>query len=273
MILDKKDIPKKLEEFDRLKKNENEIKNFFSKIKIDTPSIFVSINPIKIKLIIPTDLYDNDKNVSGMHPFGSVKTEVLKIKNKKDKLLYHLMDVGGYSNVSQDSESIKVINMNYENIKQLFKNEKIYRDLLKRYDNVVNRKDTIKILIHNITDTVLYIKNTLMQKLFPQCYIDEEKKYIYLFTDTESENDNRFKINYRTKGNLLFPKNEGESQLYSNIYPGRFGNNSINMNNVKEISSKGQKTVKLLIKNMKKHNKTKKSKKTKINKNKTRKSK
>ena len=152
-------------------------------------------------------------------------------------------------------------------VKKLFKKEKIYRDLLNRYDNVVNRKENIKVLIHNINDTVLYVKNTSMQKLFPNAYLDDEKKYIYLFNNTEL--DDRFKLSHRTSSKLLFPKNEGESQLYSNIYPGKFGNNSININNVKEISSKGQEKVKLLIKNMEKKHKTKKNKN--INKRKTKK--
>ena len=95
-----------------------------------------------------------------------------------------------------------------------------------------------------------------MENLFPQSYLDKEGKYIYLF-DNIDMND-RFRISYRTSGKSLFPTHEGEGKLYTNIYPGRFGNNSININNVKEISSKGQKKVKLLIKNMKKPNKTKK---------------
>ena len=104
-------------------------------------------------------------------------------------------------------------------------------------------------------------------KLFPNAYLDDEKKYIYLFNNTEL--DDRFKLSHRTSSKLLFPKNEGESQLYSNIYPGKFGNNSININNVKEISSKRQEKVKLLIKNMEKKHKTKKNKN--INKRKTKK--
>lgn len=256
MILNIKDIPKELEKVDELQKDENKIKNMFSRIKIDTLNVFVSINPIKIKLIIPVDMYDNDKKVLGIHPFGSQQKEVLKIKNKKDKLLYHLMDVGGYSNIPQESESIEVIDMNYNDVKHLFKKEKIYKDLLNRYDDVVNSKGVIKVLIHNINDTVLYIKNSLMENLFPQSYLDKEGKYIYLF-DNIDMND-RFRISYRTSGKSLFPTHEGEGKLYTNIYPGRFGNNSININNVKEISSKGQKKVKLLIKNMKKPNKTKK---------------
>ena len=261
MILNVKDIPKELEKLDELQKDKNKIKNMFSRIKIDTLNVFVSINPIKIKLIIPVDMYDNDKKVLGIHPFGSQQKEVLNIKNKKDKLLYHLMDAGGYSNIPQDSESIEVIDMNYNDVKYLFRKEKIYKDLLNRYDDVVNRKGIIKVLIHNISDTVLYIKNSLMNNLFPHSYLDKEGKSIYLFNNTDM--NDRFRISYRTSGKSLFPTYEGEGQLYTNLYPGRFGNNSININNVKEISSKGQKNVKLLIKSMKKSHKTeKKSHKT-----------
>jgi len=256
MILNVKDIPKELEKLDELQKDKNKIKNMFSRIKIDTLNVFVSINPIKIKLIIPVDMYDNDKKVLGIYPFGSQQKEVLNIKNKKDKLLYHLMDVGGYSNIPQESESIKVLDINYKDVKKLFRKEKIYKDLLNRYDDVVNRTDVIKVLIHNISDTVLYIKNSMMKNLFPQSYLDKEGKSIYLFNNTDM--NDRFRITYRTSGKSLFPIHEGEGPLYTNLYPGRFGNNSININNVKEISSKGQKKVKLLIKNMKTQNKTKK---------------
>ena len=254
-----KDIPNILQKLDELKKNKNQIKYTFSRIKVNTLNCFISKNPKKIKLIIPVERYDDDKMVSGIYPFGSTKKEILKTKNSKDELLYHLMDVGGYSSVPQDSKSIQIIEVDYTHIKEIFKKENIYNDLLKRYEVVIGKQDKIKVLIHNINETVLYIKNRYMQQLFPESYLDEEKKYIYLFHNTEL--DDRFKLSYRTSGNSLFPKNEGESQLYSNIYPGRFGNNSINMNNVKEISNKGQKKVKSLLQCIKKK-KTKKNKKS-----------
>ena len=62
-------------------------------------------------------------------------------------------------------------------------------------------------------------------------YLDKEGKSIYLFNNNDM--NDRFRISYRTSGKSLFPTHEGEGQLYTNIYPGRFGNNSININNVK----------------------------------------
>ena len=84
-----KDIPNILQKLDELKKNKNQIKYTFSRIKVNTLNCFISKNPKKIKLIIPVERYDDDKMVSGIYPFGSTKKEILKTKNSKDELLYH----------------------------------------------------------------------------------------------------------------------------------------------------------------------------------------
>ena len=88
-----------------------------------------------------------------------------------------------------------------------------------------------------------------MSSLFPSAYLDNKREYIFLFNNTKLEK--RFKINYRTKGKTIFPKTTNGNTLYSNIYYKRYGNNSINMNNINEISKNGQIQVKQFIKKMK----------------------
>ena len=243
-----KNIPKKLEQFDETQADEKRVKRYLSRIKLDSLDAFVSKNPIKIKLMIPVDMYDNNK-VIGIHPFEDKKAEILNTHKMNGDKMYHLMDVGGYSNISQNSSSIEVISIRHNVIKKLLITDKIYKDLFERYDNLVGKKGKINVVIHYINNTALYIKNELMPSLFPSAYVDNKREYIFLFKNTDLEK--RFKINYRTKGNTLFPKTTNGNTLYSNIYYKRYGNNSINMNNINEISKNGQIQVKQFIKKMK----------------------
>ena len=244
-----KNIPKKLEQLDETYADEKKVKRYLSRIKLDSLDAFVSKNPIKIKLMIPDDMYDNNKKVIGIHPFDDKEPEILKTHKTNGDKLYHLMDVGGYSNISEKSEDIEVISITYNVIKKLLITDKIYKDLFKRYDNLVGKKGKINIVIHYINNTALYIKNELMSSLFPSAYLDNKREYIFLFYNTNLEK--RFKINYRTNEKTIFPKTKNDNTLYSNIYYKRYGNNSINMNNVNEISKKGQTQVKQFIKKMK----------------------
>ena len=50
-----KDIPNILQKLDELKKNKNQIKYTFSRIKVNTLNCFISKNPKTIKLIIPVE--------------------------------------------------------------------------------------------------------------------------------------------------------------------------------------------------------------------------
>ena len=244
-----KKIPEKLAKFDETCADENKINRYLSRINLDSLDAFVSKNPIKIKLMIPVDMYDNVKKVIGIHPFDDKKPEILKTHKTNGDKMYHLMDVGGYSNISEKSEEIEVISITYNVIKKLLITDKIYKDLFKRYDNLVGKKGQINVVIHYINNTSLYIKNELMSSLFPSAYLDNKREYIFLFNNTKLEK--RFKINYRTKGKTIFPKTTNGNTLYSNIYYKRHGNNSINMNNINEISKNGQIQVKQFIKKMK----------------------
>ena len=248
-------IPKKMKLLDDNQDDESAIKSWISKLKINNNNIFVSKSPTKIKLIIPIDKYDNSK-VIGIHPFGSKQEETLYTHNKKGEEIYHMMDVGGYSNISREHHYIKILDISYSRFKKYCMKYPIYKDLCKRYEKVVGKTITVKIVIHIIKETVLYINNSLMPRLFPESHLNDEKTHIVLFNNSDLEH--YFKLSYRTSGKELFPKKLGASILYSNIYPGRFGNNSININNVKEISKKGQQNVMKIIKNIKHKKKTQK---------------
>tara|TARA_B100000424_G_scaffold271728_2_gene276294 strand:- start:3258 stop:4082 length:825 start_codon:yes stop_codon:yes gene_type:complete len=252
-------IPKKMELLDKNQDDESAIKSWISKLKINNNDIFVSKSPTKIKLIIPIDKYDNSK-IIGIHPFGSKQQETLCTHNKKGEEIYHMMDVGGYSNISRKHPSIKILDIPYSTFKTCCMKYPIYKDLCKRYEKVVGKTIMVKIMIHIIKDTVLYINNSVMPRLFPESHLNDEKTHIVLFNNSHLEH--YFKLSYRTSGKELFPKKLGASILYSNIYPGRFGNNSININNVKEINNKGQKNVMKIIKHIKQKKKTQKKRKT-----------
>ena len=184
-------------------------------IRDSTKDIFVSKSPTKIKLVIPIDRYDSS-SVVGIHPFGSKQPEVLTPHNKKGEEIYHLMDAGGYSNISREHSSIKVLHLPYITFKKASMKYPIYRDLCKRYEKVVGKTVMVKVVLHSIQDTVLYINNTLMPRLFPDAHFNDEKTHIYLFNNSHLEK--RFMLSYRTSGSLLFPKKLGASLLLSLIH-------------------------------------------------------
>jgi len=237
-------IRDKLEEFDIKGVNEKQIKNYFFKLHINNENTFVSKTPSKLKLLLPIEIYNNHKNIVGVHPFDSNEPEILKTHNKHNKKIYHFMDVGGYSNMPCDSTAIKLYNTTYNQLMNMFTGHPMYEALLKRYSKVVGTESPVQVVIHKIKDTVLYINNSIMSTTFPDAYLDG--KTLFLFKTQDK--DERFKLSHRTTGKKLFPNKVKQSNLYSNIYPGRFGNNSININNVNEINTKGQKFVRKCIK-------------------------
>ena len=249
-----KEVSNKLFEFESKGVSDETIKKYYSKLDIDNKDYFVSKNPDKIKILIPPEMYGDTTEVVGIHPFDTNKGEILKKTNKKNKTLYHFMDVGGYSSVPDDSQAIKIYNIEYEHLKDLFAGNKMYEDLLKRYIKVNGNPEDdegIDVVVHKVPDTVLYVNNSVMSDVFKDAHLDDDKKTIYLFKDNDLDNDKKFKISKRTNGGNLFPEKMGKTILYSNIYPGKFGNNNININNVNEINSEGQSYVQKIIKELK----------------------
>ena len=249
-----KEVSNQLCEFESKDSSEEEIKKYFSELNLDTKDYFVSKNPYKIKLLIPPDMYGNNTEVVGIHPFDTEKGEILKKTNKKNKTLYHFMDVGGYSSVPDDSQAIKIYNIEYEVLKDLFAGNKMYEDLLKRYNKVNGNPEYdegIDVVVLKIVDTTLYVINSVMPTVFNNAYLDNDKKTIYLFKNKDQDNDKKFKISKRTNESNLFPVKIDKTVLYSNIYPGKFGNNNININNINEINGEGQKFIKNIIQKLK----------------------
>lgn len=222
---------------------------------IDNDTIILGNRPTKLKLLIP-EKYEG--LMKGLHP-DKDKTENIINKMEDGDTKYNFIDNGGYSSIKKSKNvhtgEVKITNVKLKHLIHEANYVSLYSDMIARLKNLylndinldIHEVMEFKIIIHKVQDTTLNIKNSLMTTVFPELYSEP------LYKDGKFKNyviklyphNNYFTINERLLSDeipIFIPYgrkqcNNNSGELYTNIYAGGFGNNSINKGNLKELQN------------------------------------
>lgn len=222
---------------------------------IDNDTIIVGNRPTKLKLLIPENY---DGLMKGLHP-DKDKTENIINRMEDGDTKYNFIDNGGYSSIKKSKNDqtgeVLITNVKLGHVIRDSNYVSLYSDMIDRLKNLylndvkLDIQDIIefKIIIHKVQDVTLNIKNSLMTTVFPELYGESSykdgkfKNYVIKLYP----HNNYFTINERLLSSeipIFIPYTRKQCSnnfgpLYTNIYAGGFGNNSINMGNLKELQN------------------------------------
>ena len=222
---------------------------------IDNDTIIVGNKPIKLKLLIPQSYVGL---LRGLHP-DQYKSDNIVHQMEDGDIKYNFIDNGGYSSIKKSKNDktgeVFISNVKLGHVIQDPKYAEIYSDMIGRLQNLylndlkLDLQEIMKfsIAIHKVQDVSLNIKNSLMTTVFPQLYsvpLYKDgifKNYViklYQHNDYFGINDRFLSCEIAEFVPYTAKQCTNESGvLYTNIYAGGFGNNSINMGNLKELQN------------------------------------
>ena len=222
---------------------------------IDNDTIIVGNRPTKLKLLIPENYQGLMK---GLHP-DKEKTENIINRMEDGDIKYNFIDNGGYSSIKKSKNDqtgeVYITNVKLGHVIRDPNYVSLYSYMIARLKNLylndvkVDIHDIMefKIIIHKVQDVTLNIKNSLMTTVFPQLYgepLYKDGKFKNYVIKLYPHND-YFTINERLLSSeipIFIPYgrkqcSNNSGSLYTNIYAGGFGNNSINIGNLKELQN------------------------------------
>lgn len=221
---------------------------------IDNDNIVIGIKPKKLKLLIPKKYKGI---IKGLHPDKEKLENIVHEKDNDEK--YNFIDNGGYSSIKKSknitTKEIYFTNVKLKNIINDSNFASLYFNMISRLDDIylndikLNREELMEfyLVIHTVQDITLNIKNSEMINVFPELYAkpsfknDKFKNYeiklyekndYFTVTDRLSSIEIDNYIPYTVEHH-----NNHSGTLYTNIYALGFGNNSINMDNLKEFQN------------------------------------
>ena len=229
---------------------------------IDNDNIILGNKPKKLKLLISKKYKGILK---GLHPDKEKTENILHEKDGDEK--YNFIDNGGYSSIKKSkndtTKEVYITNVKLGDVINDSNFSSLYSELISRVDHIYLNDIKVQLeelmefylVIHTVQDITLNIKNSQMRSVFPELYSeplykdDEFKNYaIKLY-----ENNKYFTITDRLSRNemdnyvpyTVDHYNNDSGALYTNVYGAGFGNNTINMGNLKELQN--QKIIQHII--------------------------